>query len=234
MLKNILGKLSSSMLAIVGNEIAKDKDKVYNIFLEINSIMFFIGTVICIPLFFALDGFIDIWYEGEIKTNVLICAACVIYLFCFLIKETVAMFVNAGGLFKETKICALCDTIINLTLSLVLIFKFGVSGVLFATAFSVLVAEYIMKNFVLHKHVFEKKVNKFYMKGLKLISITIIDLIIGALIFRNIEITNIFAWFGIFSIYTLINTLFVILIYFLIGETQMFERVKYIFKRRKA
>lgn len=222
------------MLAIVGNEIAKDKDKVYNIFLEINSIMFFIGTVICVPLLFALDGFIDIWYEGEIKTSVLISIACVTYLFCFLIKETVAMFVNAAGLFKETKICAMCDTVINLVLSIALVFKFGISGVLFATAFSVFVAEYIMKNFVLHKHVFERKVNKFYLSGLKLFVITVIDLLIGILIFKNIQISNILSWLGIFALYTLINSVFVVLMYKLIGETKMFERIKYIFKRSRA
>lgn len=234
MLKSILGKLSSSMLAIVGNEIAKDKDKVYNIFMEINSIMFFIGTVVCVPLFFALDGFIDIWYEGDIKTSALISTACVIYLFCFLIKETVAMFVNAAGLFKETKICAMCDTVINFTLSILLVFKLGISGVLFATAFSVLVAEYFMKNFVLHKHVFKRKVNKFYFSGLKLIFITIVDLLVGFLIFKNIEIKNIFSWFGIFAVYTLINAVVMALIYNLIGENKMFERVRYIFKRSKA
>lgn len=234
MLKSILGKLNGSMLALIGNEIAKDKDKVYDIFLEINSIMFFVGTVICVPLFFALDGFIDLWYEGEIKTSILISIACVTYLFCFLIKETVAMFVNAAGLFKETKICALCDTIINLTLSIVLVFKFGISGVLFATAFSVIVAEYIMKNFVLHKHVFERKTNKFYLNGLKLLCITAIDLIIGLLVFKNIEINNILSWFGIFTLYTLINAAFITLLYKIIGETKMFERVKYVFKRSKV
>ena len=234
MLKSILGKLSSSMLAIVGNEIAKDKEKVYNIFLEMNSVMFFIGTIICIPLFFALDGFIDLWYEGEIKTNILISVACATYLFCFLIKETVAMFVNAAGLFKETKVCAICDTVINLTLSIVLVFKFGISGVLFATAFSIFVAEYIMKNFVLHKHIFEEKVKKFYINGLKLICVTIIDLIIGVFIFKNIQINNIFSWFGIFALYTLVNTGFIMLLYKLIGETKMFGRIKYVFKRSKA
>ena len=231
MLKNILGKLSSSMLAIVGNEIEKDKDKVYNIFMETNSIMFFLGTVICIPLLFALDGFIDIWYEGEIKTSIFICIACVIYLFCFLIKETVAMFVNAAGLFKETKVCAICDTIINLVLSILLVFKFGICGVLFATAFSIFVTEYIMKNFVLHKHVFKKKVNKFYLNGLKFAGITVLDLLIGILIFKNIEINNILSWFGIFGLYTLVNTGFIILMYKLIGEVKLFDRVKYIFKR---
>jgi len=231
MLKSILGKLSSSMLAIVGNEIAKDKDKVYNIFLEINSIMFFIGTVICIPLYFSLDSFIDIWYEGEIKTSILISVACVTYLFCFLIKETVAMFVNAAGLFKETKICAISDTIINLVLSILLVFKFKISGVLFATAFSVIVAEYVMKNIVLHKHIFEKTLKTFYLKGLKLFGITIIDLIIGLLIFKNIEITNILSWLLIFASYTLVNAVLIIILYKLIGEAQMFSRVKYIFKR---
>lgn len=231
MLKSILGKLSGSMLALLGNEIAKDKDKVYNIFLEINSIMFFIGTVVCVPLMFALNGFIDIWYEGEIQTSILISIACVTYLYCFLIKENVAMFVTASGLFKETKICAICDTIINLVLSIVLVFKFGISGVLFATAFSIFIAEYIMKNFVLHKKIFERKVNKFYLKGLKLACITFIDLLIGIFIFKNIEITNILSWFGIFTIYTLLNSAFVILIYISIGETKMFKRIKYIFKR---
>ena len=33
--------------------------------------MYFIAIIICVPLTFALNSFINIWYEGEIYTNFL-------------------------------------------------------------------------------------------------------------------------------------------------------------------
>ena len=231
MLKQILGKINGSMLAIIGNEIVKNDNKVYELLLEINSIMFMVGTVICVPLYFALDGFIDIWYEGAINTSMLICIAAVSYLFCFIIKETIACFVTAAGLFKETKKCAITDTIVNLVLSLTLVYKFGIPGVLFATAISIFIAEFIMKNLVLHKHIFKKSVKCFYLKSLKLFIVFILDALVGYLIFKNLEISNIFKWFVTFTLFTLLNFIFIFIVYSLIGEEKVSKRLKYILKR---
>ena len=231
MLKQILGKVGSSMLAIVGNEMVNNRERVYDLLLETNALMFYIATILCIPLLFAINGFIDIWYEGTIKTSQLIGLAFSLYLFCFIIKNTVSTFVTSAGLFKETKICAIFDTIINLSLSLLLVFKFGISGVLFATSASVIIAEFIMKNIVLHKHVFKKSVKYFYLKSLKYFVFSVFDLGIGIIIFKNVVISNLFIWFVIFIGYTLINSIVVLFIYKLFKETIFIDRFKKILKR---
>lgn len=231
MLKQILGKISSSMLAIIGNEMAKSKEKAYELLMETNSFMFFVGTVVCVPLFYALNGFIDIWYEGQIATSTIVCIAFVTYLFCFIIKETVATFVTAAGLFKETKKCAITDTIVNLTLSLILVNKFGMSGVLFATAISITIAEFFMKNIVLHKSIFKRPIIHFYLKSLKFFLIFAVDLFIGFFVFRIIVINNLITWFIVCSLYTTINLSLILLVYRLIGEADFFSRFLKVFKR---
>ena len=121
MMKNILGKLSTSMTAIIGNYMVKSKEKVYEIYQEFNSMLFYIAIVICTSLTLAIDGFIEIFYEGEIQTEFLIAISFVAILFTFIIKMSTTLFVSAGGLYKETRHCAITDTIVNLVLSLVLV-----------------------------------------------------------------------------------------------------------------
>ena len=112
-----------------------------------------------------------------------------------------------------------------------MVFKFGISGVLFATSASVIIAEFIMKNIVLHKHVFKKSVKYFYLKSLKYFVFSVFDLGIGIIIFKNVVISNLFIWFVIFIGYTLINSIVVLFIYKLFKETIFIDRFKKILKR---
>lgn len=231
MLRQILDKISGSMLAIIGNSLNESKNKSREIFYELNSMVYFIAIIICVPLTFALDSFIDIWYEGEILTSFGIAVAFSIYLFGFIIKIPIITYVSAAGLFKETKKCALTDTVINLVLSLVLVWKLGIPGVVIATAFSVFVAEYIMKNVIVHKHVFNESVMPFYINNIKFIVIFLIDLLLTGVLFNYLTITSIFAWFAIYIVYFVINSVIIYLIFRLFGESKFIKRVKYIIKR---
>ena len=141
------------------------------------------------------------------------------------------MFVTAGGLYKETKHCAITDTITNLILSLTLVHLIGIPGVLIATAFSVFIAEYILKTRVVHINIFEKSPNKYYLKNIKFFLIYIIDLVIGYLIINLFTINNIFIWLIIFVIYTIINALIILGIFTIIKENKFINRVKILLKR---
>lgn len=231
MLRQILDKISGAMLAIIGNSLTEDLDKTHDIFKELNSMMFFIAIIICTPLTFALDSFIDIWYEGEILTSFAIAVAFSIYLFGFITKIPITTFVNAAGLFKETKICAITDTIVNLVLSLILVWKFGIAGVVVATTFSVFVAEYIMKNIIIHKKVFKQSFINFYINNMKFAIIFIIDLVLTGMLFNKIIITNILMWFAAYMVYFVINTLIIYIIFKTLKENKFIYRVKYILKK---
>ena len=231
MMKNILGKLSTSMTAIIGNYMVKSKETVYVIYQEFNSMLFYIAIVICTSLTLAIDGFIEIFYEGEIRTDFLIAVSFVAILFTFIIKMSTTLFVSAGGLYKETRHCAITDTIINLILSLTLVNYIGISGVLVATAVAVFIAEYILKTRVVHKYIFEKNPKKHFINNTKFFIIYIADLIIGYHIINLFTINNIFIWFIIFTIFTIINALIILLIFHLLKETTFINRFKYLLKR---
>lgn len=233
MLKNILGKISTSMTAIVGNFLVKSKDKVYELYEEFNSLLFFLAIILCTPLTLAIDDFIKIFYEGEITTNFLIAISFVAILFTFIIKMNTNMFINAGGLYKETKHCALTDTIVNLMLSLILVHIIGIPGVLIATAFSVFIAEYILKTKVVHNHIFEISSKGYFLKNTKFFIIYLVDLIISYFIINSFTITNIISWLIIFIIFTIINAIIIFIIFYLLKEVKFIERFKYLLKRNE-
>lgn len=233
MMKNILGKLSSSMTAIIGNSLVKDKERMYEIYMEFNSMLFYVAIIVCVPLIIAFNGFIDIFYEGEIATQFLIALSFSLILFVFIIKQGTVMFVSAGGLYKETKHCAIVDTCINLTLSLTLVHFIGISGVLFATAIAVFVAEYTLKAIVVHKHIFHLPSINYFVKNIKFIILFVLDLLLGIYIHNHYVINNLGMWFLYFILYTLGNGAFIFIIFQILGETKFIGRFKYLFGRKK-
>ena len=231
MLKNILGKLSSSMTAIIGNNLVSNKERTYEIYQEFNSLLFFIAIIVCVPLIISINGFIDIFYENAIETSFLIALSFSLILFIFIVKLDTTMFVAAGGLYKETKHCAITDTIINLVLSLSLVHFIGISGVLFATAFSVFIAEYTLKAIVVHKNIFNKSAKKYFVGNIKFFIIFIFNLLIGLYIHSLFSINSLLYWFIYFIIYTIINAIIVFGIFYLLKETKFISRLKLLFKR---
>lgn len=234
MLMTIIGKIRGALLAIIGNYLNKEvKQQLVDLFLELNSMMFYTATVICVPLVFALDKFINIWYEGKISTNICISLAFTLYLLVFIIKQPVVTYITAAGLFKETKICALTDTIVNLILSLTLVWIIGIPGVLIATAVAVFIAEYIMKGVILYKTVFKMEPKKYYIMNIKFFVIMIIDIFVAYVILNSINIATIGKWFVVYILFTIINGIVILLVYYILKEVKFLHRIKMIFGGEK-
>ena len=228
MMKQIIEKIYSSTLAIIGNILSRDKKQAFSLFWELNSMMFFIGTSVCVPLVLAIDWFIEIWYEGMVQTDPLIALAFVGVLFLAIVKIPITVFVNAGGLFEETKKCAATDTIVNLVLSLTLIHFLGISGVLFATFISVFIAEYIMKTIVIHNELFKESYITYFMHNIKFFVILMIDLLVGYMLVPYFYLNNFIQWFLSFTVYTIINLIVIFGVYYVFGETKFVKRFSHI------
>ena len=123
--------------------------------------------------------------------------------------------------------------VVNLILSLGLVKFLGIGGVLLATAFSTFLAEYIMKTIILYKYAFKRSVKRYFVKNTLYFVIAIIDFFLSYFIMRNFSINNIIMWFITFSIYTIINSLFILIIFYLCGSLKSIDRFKKLFKRSK-
>ena len=125
------------------------------------------------------------------------------------------------------------DTCINLTLSLSLVHFIGISGVLFATAIAVFVAEYTLKAIAVHKHIFHTSSLPYFINNIKFFVIFVLDLLLGIYIHDQFVITNLGKWFLYFIPYTFVNGLMIFIIFKILGETTFIGRFKLLFGRGK-
>ena len=231
MLKKFTSRLSGSMVAIVGNGLVHNKERMYDIYREFNGMLFYVAISVCVPLILAINKFIDIFYEGRIETSMIVAIAFSLILFMYTIKLNTTLYVTASGLYKETKHCAVTDTIINLVLSLTLIHFVGMSGVLFATAISVFISEYIMKTIVVYKHVFNRNPMIYFLNNMKFFIVFVLDVIGGYFLVRMVAIEHLSEWFGFYFIFTIINSTIIFIIFKILGESKFIGRLKFL-KRR--
>lgn len=193
-LTTISYKLTSSSSAGIGNLLIVDRDKAYDKFLEYNSFVFFLATILCIPLYFAISPFVSLFYGSEYVVNNLTCLLFVFLVFYSIIRTIFHIFVEAAGLFKETLICVFLEIIINLTLSLILIRFFGITGVILATVIAYIISEYILKPSIINKNVFHKNIFTYYKDCLFYFLIVVINVIMVYFSKNIFIVTNYFNW----------------------------------------
>ena len=89
-----------------------------------------------------------------------------------------------------------------------------------------------MKTNVVYKNIFSKKSFLYHVENIKFVVITVLDVLIGLLLFNYISINNILIWFIVFSVYFIVNSLLVFLIYKIFGQAGFVNRLKS-FKKEK-
>lgn len=232
-IKTIISKLSSSLYSLIGIKMLDDnKDNNYKVFMELNNLMSYISIVICGSLAYAISPFINIFYEGEIITNNVLCFCFILTLFLNINSSILSIYANSTGLFKETKKCTIIEAIINLSLSIVGMMLFEIPGIILATSISYIVADYFIKPKILYSKIFNgKKSSDFY----KNIFITILVFIISYLLNSsiNIDTNNLFTWFIYGLTIFIINAIVVYIIFKLLKMNKWINRIKEILRRKK-
>ena len=105
----------------------------------------------------------------------------------------------------------------------------GIPGVLIATAVAVFIAEYIMKGIILYKTVFKIDPKKYYIINIKFFVIMLMDLLVAYVILNSINIVTMGKWFAVYIIFTIINGLVMLLVYYILKEVKFLHRIKMIF-----
>ena len=164
-LMTLIGKITYSVTAGVGEVLIRDQKRAYEIFDEFNCMSFFIANIVCVPLVYAINPFIDIWRHGRFDTTMLMAVCFVAQLFYYVIRMPLIAYTNAGGLFRETRKCSIIESVVNLTLSVILIQRFGIPGILVATFISYIVSDYLIKPKIIYERFFEAKVSTYYKKN---------------------------------------------------------------------
>lgn len=233
-LQNVVKKIGSSSLASVGNLLVSDKKNARSVFYEYNSMCFYIANLICVPLLLVITQFVSIFY-GSAYTLPYFGTVCVVLILYFkIIDIPLEVFVEALGYFGKVKKCVILQSVVNLVLSIILLFKFGIVGVLLATVVAFIVGEFALYPKILNDNYFKNNKLDYYLSSFKLLIIGIASYLLIYFFVRNITISNLFWWFIMGFVCFVINFIIVTVYYIFIKQTSFFNRFKnLILERRK-
>lgn len=227
-------RLNSALLPSVGNLLVAEKDKARETFVELNSLLFFIGSIIFVPLYYMLTPFIGLWYGEEYTVSNVICLLFVIILYINIIKISLESYIKAAGEFKSVRNCSIFQSLTNLVLSLVLVWHYGIGGVLAATVFSFVVGNFVNFPRIISRKIINDKTINYYKKVFKYLLGLVINLTICYFINSRLQSGNLFMWALNGFILFLINLILTFAFYWITKELTFLKRIKLIAKNFKA
>lgn len=133
---NIIDTLCSSVEFVLGQAFNSDRNyflklqEVYETYYLGISFFFFTVTLIMLPSFMRVysQGITDAQYVDKYLPLLFVTLNVLMYA-----RRTSSQIINFAGHFKQTQVRSIIESAINLTVSLVLVFKIGVYGVLIGT-----------------------------------------------------------------------------------------------------
>lgn len=186
-IKRIITSFSNGLEAAFGNMIAKKETKVLKENVSIIEFIFYsVSTIVYTSAAMLILQFIDVYTAGINDTNYIQPLFAYILLlsqFFSCIRIPYQMVVQAAGHYKQTKNGAIIEPIINLSLSIVFVIKFGLVGVAIGTFAATIfrTAQYLI-------YMSSKVVKRNFMESIIRIFISLVEAIVIIVIVRGINL----------------------------------------------
>lgn len=169
-----------SLTSSVGNmkvvDSSEKSEKIFNKLLLGNIYLYFVS---CVVLWTCVNDFIILWIGKEYVFSNFITALMIISLYISGLRHVPVTFINASGLNYNTRYKSLIEAILNLVLSLVLVNKIGLPGVVIGTIVSLVACSTIVEPYVLYKHWFKMSPVKYYIKYIFYVVLTVVIAIVS-------------------------------------------------------
>lgn len=221
-IENFFATISESISTALGNFIAKgDKDKLKKSFEMYNFLNIACATVICIAEAVVIIPFVKVYTGGITDADYLRRSFAYIMILAqwfYCIRMPYVNTINAAGHYKQTKVGAFMEALLNILISVLALKRFGLPGVALGTAVamcarSIYMAWYLSRNIL-------------YRKTICFIKETIINGAFGIMLVYILSIvikipaTNLFVW-GLYSAIICIITVFAVILFNIITNKKM-------------
>ena len=206
----------NSPLESFGNLLANTKEnkkKKKYIFNEYQSLSIFISIFFSSMFYISIFSFIKVWLGEEYIVSNIIILFFTSILFIKCMYGPVYSMISAAGKFKETKSVTIIAAITNVLLSSLLVKKYQISGVLFATVFSELfiIMPYYVK--CIYKDVLDENKISFYKKFFYSLLIIICLVQIDKLLIKILSLYSVASYLNWFISSTILGIMNVIIIF---------------------
>lgn len=155
----ILNSFSESVGHLIASE---SKERVYGVFKTIFFVNFIVVSIPVILMWVALSPFISWWLGSEYELSPVIVGIVLINFYINGMRSSALTFKVKSGIFVNDRWTPLIMGIINLVLSLLLVQRFGLAGVLAATGLSVVAIGLWQAPRLCYKYVFDEPLRKYF------------------------------------------------------------------------
>ncbi|SHJ38505.1 lipopolysaccharide biosynthesis protein [Pseudozobellia thermophila] len=150
----LLNKFFSGTNASVGNLVAeKNEASIKQVFWELMSFRFFIAGIVSIGIITLVDPFIVLWLGEKYILSETTVALFALNFFMLQVRQPVDVFKQAYGLYSDTW-APIAQSVINLSVSMLLVTKFGLTGILLGTSCSLILIIMLWRPFFLFTRAF--------------------------------------------------------------------------------
>ena len=176
----IVGQAFSAITGSVGNlEASEDPGKILSVFHKVYYFNFILIGFCSICLLCLFQPFMLIWVgESYLLDNITVVVLVVNFYFNGM-RRAILIFRDASASYYYDRWKPLVESVINLTISIVLIQRFGLAGLLVATTISTLSTCSWVEPFVLYRHVFFEKFSDFLKRFFLYAGIMMVDCVVA-------------------------------------------------------
>ena len=210
--KNIVLSTINGVDSSFGDMIARNEHEGLNKNFKIfEGYYYTISTILFGATLILITPFVTIYTNGITDANYIrpiFSYIMVIAIFILVIRQPYNDLVKASGHFKQTKIGAIVETLINIIVSISLVWKFGIEGVAFGTLVAMMVRT-IELIFYTSKNILKRKIIYSFIR----IAVIAIEISLIAVIFNllyTINAINYIEWIMQATVVTIISSIIVI------------------------
>lgn len=179
-----------ALQASMGNlVVSRSKEKVEEVYDRLTFASFWIGSFCAVALICLIQPFMTLWLGEAYSLDRAIVLMMIINFFLWVLTRPLWQMMTVAGLFKEDKTNAMVEIVVNLVVSLILVQKLGLIGVLIGTMISYIVA-WMMKSRLLYRKFFKKSSGHYYVTIIGYGLITLVEVMVTNSICKQINISN--------------------------------------------
>lgn len=157
--------------------VTESKKKQRRLFENLNFLAFWIYSFEAVCFFGLFNLFIELWIGKDYLLSAPVVFLIVINNFLTGLRVPIITIKNSAGLYYEDRMVPVVFAVVNLIASVVLAWKFGISGVILGTIIGSLCFADWYRPYLVYKKIFDTSVLKYYLNNTIYISITVAEMI---------------------------------------------------------
>jgi O-antigen/teichoic acid export membrane protein len=163
--RTFINQIFNNIYHSVGNLVANENiDKLYSIYKTYRFLNFWLYSCFTIMLTIMLEPFISIWIGPEFLMDENLLFVLMIIFYERGMRNSISTVKTTAGIFHEDRYAPLCQAVINLVVSIILVKIIGITGVFIGTLVSAIAVPFWTTPYLVYKKVFNLPLANYFLK----------------------------------------------------------------------